>query len=399
MGGEKPGFVKIDSLLVVSGPDISVLNEDKVPDGERAEMVAAGANLDDAVVYKSADDRYHYSTFAQCRAPEMSVSERVARILLGEPAAMADEVTKQVLEVTGNHIRAAYIGKHGVTLDFDDEKELVVDVRAGLPAALIDGAEIYMEDGLLQPERDAQIAIQPVIKRLSDKFVPALGPELEAFPPEVDDKTYKPMDFRGADAYDAHVRDRQVYSKEVKRMGVRGVSVELEVDGESYVVGHVANGQGAPWCGPEDDLLRAAYSLLDEDVEIKTRIVGEDTRPFRAKSRATEMVLSDKVNMDDVLMKYDGGPDLTVILPDKKSDDVYLVEFCPKSLNSPMDIMERALYAEKNCQGVDVSKRLEEIGAGIGEPSTFMAKLLLDTLERNPENRIKTIYLDLVTYQ
>lgn len=374
MVGEKQGFVKIDSLLVVSGADIGAINVDRVPEEDRTEMAAAGARLSDAVVYQS-DGRYTYSQFEQRRAPEMSVSERVHRILLGEPA-MADEATKQVLEITGNHIRAAYIGKRGITLDFDNEKELVVDVKAGLPAALIEGAEIYMEDGLLQKEHDAQVAIRPVIQRLSDKFVPALGPELEAFPPQVDDKTYRPMNFHGADAYDAHARDRQEYPEEVKRMGVRGVSVELEIDGESYLVGHTANGQGEPWRGPEDDLLRAAYTLAKEGVEIKTRVIGEDTKPFRAKARATEMVLSDK-----------------------KSNDAYLVELCPKSLNGPMDIMEKTLDAEKNGRGVDASKRLEEIGANIGEPSTFMAKLLLDTLDRNPENRIKTIYLDLVTYK
>lgn len=375
MVGEKQGFVKIDSLLVVSGADIGALNADKVPEDERAEMAAAGAKLSDAVVYRSADGRYTYSQFEQRRPPEMSVSERINRILVGKPPAVADEVTKQVLEVTGNHIRAAYIGKQGVTLDFDNDEELVVDVKAGLPAALVDGAEIYMEDALLKDETDAQIAIRPVISRLSDKFVPALGPELEAFPPEVDDKTYRPMDFRGADAYFSHAKNKQEYPKEVTRTGVRGVSVELEIDGESYVVGHVANGRGEPWAGPEDDLLRTAYTLFEEGVEIKTRIIGEDTRPFRARARATEMGLSDE--------KSNG----------------YLVELCPKSVNSPIDIMERTIDAERRGLGVDVGRRLEETGANIGEPSTFMAKLLLDRLDSNPANKIKTIYLDLVTYK
>lgn len=377
MVGEKQGFVKIDSLLVVSGADISALNEDKVPEANRAEVTAAGATkLSDAVVYRSLDERYAYSPLGQCRPPEMSVSERITRILLGGEPAMADEVTKQVLEVTGNHIRAAYIGKRGVTLDFDNDEELVVDVKAGLPAALVEGAEIYMEDGLLKGEHDAQIAIKPVISRLGDKFVPALGMELEAFPPEVDDKTYRPMDFRGADAYFAHAKNKQEYPKEVTRTGVRGVSVELEIGGESYLVGHVADGNGEPWLGPEDDLLRAAYTLFEEGTEIKTRIVGEDTRPFRAKARAAEMVLSDK-----------------------QSNDAYLVELCPKSFNSPIDIMERTIDAERWDLGVDVNRRLEEAGINIGEPSTFMAKLFLDALNRNPENRIKTIYLDLVTYK
>lgn len=328
------------------------------------------------IIYGSGDSSY---AVTQLDLSDDPVLERMGGILRGTPS-RTDGNLKQVLEVVGKNIERARIGRLGVELEFSDGSKSTMNVKAALPAALADGAELYVEDGSMRTFGGMDERLQGKVFRLLEQrgFHEMPVAELDVSPSQPDDSRYHDVKFAGADTY---LKEDSVpeLPENVKYVEARGVSVELEDEtGEKFVIGHVTDAIDKGQYGSGDDLLRAAYVLMDESTEIKLHeLEGEVVAQKPKRARQTKLFL-DANGTGGYAVKLQSRPATTGARGGQVN----------------VDIMERTLIAQQEGRGIDVYARFKEMGDGIADTASLEAKLLLDWLDADGGRRISKVYLD-----
>lgn len=337
-----------------------------------------------SVIYRSGG-LYWGSTFEQLDAEP--VLDRISGILEKSPNKM-DENLKQIFDLTGNHVLEVRIEKNDtMSLKLSDGDELVVDKRVGLPAALSEGAPIYVDRSLLRPLEELP-EVQPYITEAErNNGFHGIPEPFEASLPEVDEaKEYDTARLKFKGAYMGITKAKYLKPEDGKTKIVMplGVSIELEFgDGPkmTYMLGHKTVDPTEKGRGTGDDLLKVAYLLGDEGTKIvkraigRTKIIPVEQDPFMILDTRCTDILLDEFLGDSLIGSY-------------------RVELQAKPPAQPiLDVMERALLAKQEGKEWDIYRQFGKNDV-IADTVDLEALLLLRFLDKEEGARISAIYLD-----